>query len=101
MSKPEQLDPLSDPSMEAFHRALDGDGADKPADGLDYEMAAVYDACFSTPAGRAVLADMRKKYVEVSRFVPGAGADYGYYREGMAQAVFEIEDYVRMAKGPR
>ena len=50
----------------------------------------IYVACFSTPAGRAVLADMYNRYVNVSRFVPEQGPEAGYYREGMAQVVFEI-----------
>jgi len=67
--------------------------------GLNEELAQIYAACFGTPAGRAVLADMRKKYVTVTRFVPGAGAEHGFYREGMAQAVFEIEELIKAAKG--
>lgn len=52
--------------------------------------SAIYLACFNTPAGRAVLADLYNRYVNVSRFVPGEPEFSGYYREGMAQVVFEI-----------
>lgn len=56
-------------------------------EGLDSEL---YRACFSTPAGRAVLEDLMQRYVMVSRFVPGEAEGSGYYREGMAQVVFDI-----------
>lgn len=51
---------------------------------------AIYLAAFSTPAGRAVLADLYNRYVNVSRFVPGEPDGSGYYREGAAQVVFDI-----------
>lgn len=59
--------------------------------------AAVYLACFNTPAGRAVLADLYNQYVNVSRFVPGEPDGSGYYREGMAQVVFDIAARVEAA----
>jgi len=50
----------------------------------------VYRAVFNTSAGQAVLHDMYNRYVNVTRWVPGAGEDTGAYREGMAQVVFDI-----------
>jgi hypothetical protein len=63
-------------------------------EGLD---PAIYLACFSTPAGRAVLSDLISRYVNVSRFVPGEAEGSGYYREGMAQVVFDIASKVEGA----
>lgn len=51
---------------------------------------ALYAVVFSTPAGREVLADMYSRYVNVTRCVPGQGAEAAFYREGMAQVVFDI-----------
>ena len=50
----------------------------------------VYEACFSTPAGRAVLEDLIQRFVYGTRFEPGMGADFGFYREGAASVVFDI-----------
>jgi hypothetical protein len=50
----------------------------------------LYAVVFGTPAGRLVLEDMYNRYVNVTRCVPGQGADAAFYREGMAQVVFDI-----------
>jgi len=63
--------------------------------GLDPEHYAVV---FSTPAGRAVLEDMYNRYVNVTRCVPGQGADAAFYREGMAQVVFDIVHNIALAE---
>lgn len=55
--------------------------------GVDPELYAVV---FSSPAGREVLADMYNRYVNVTRCVPGQGPEAAFYREGMAQVVFDI-----------
>jgi hypothetical protein len=67
-----------------------GTQAEMSVPNAEYIDPSIYAACFSTPAGRAVLADLHARYVNVSRFVPSEGAEAGYYREGMAQVVFEI-----------
>lgn len=59
--------------------------------------AATYAACFQTPAGQEVLRDMYARYVHVTRAVPGQGADAAFYREGMAQVVFDIVDQINLA----
>ncbi len=59
----------------------------------------VYAACFNTPAGRAVLEDMHRRYVNVTRCVPGQGTDAAFYREGMAQVVFDIVHNITQAHG--
>jgi hypothetical protein len=63
----------------------------------DQVTAEVYLACFSTPAGRAVLADLYNRYANVSRWVPGEPEFSGYYREGMAQVVYDIAEKVEVA----
>lgn len=62
--------------------------------GVDPELYAVV---FSTPAGQEVLADMYNRYVNVTRCVPGQGADAAFYREGMAQVVFDIVYNIALA----
>lgn len=70
--------------------------ADAPVkQGLDPELYAVV---FSTPAGREVLADMYNRYVNLTRCVPGQGADAAFYREGMAQVVFDIVHNITLAQ---
>jgi len=59
--------------------------------------AAFYAAVFSTPAGREVLADMYNRYVNVTRCIPGEGSDAAFYREGMAQVVFDIVHNINKA----
>lgn len=51
---------------------------------------AIYAAAFNTPAGRKVLEDLYNRHVNVSRCIPGQGSDAAFYREGMAQVVFDI-----------
>ena len=58
---------------------------------------ALYAATFNTPAGREVLRAMYNEYVNVSRCVPGQGTDAAFYREGMAQVVFDIVHKIMMA----
>ncbi len=58
---------------------------------------AVYAAVFQTTAGKMVLEDMYNRYVNVSRAVPGQGAEAAFYREGMAQVVFEIVGNINQA----
>lgn len=65
--------------------------------GMETLDPGVYLACFHTPAGRAVLADLYNRYVNVSRFVPGEPEGSGYYREGAAQVVFEIAAMIEAA----
>lgn len=57
----------------------------------------LYAAVFETPAGRAVLEDMYSRYVNVTRCVPGGGMDAAFYREGMAQVVFDIVHNIHRA----
>jgi hypothetical protein len=58
---------------------------------------ALYASIFTSPAGRLVLADMYNRYVNVTRCVPGGGADAAFYREGMAQVVFDIVHNINRA----
>lgn len=51
---------------------------------------AVYRAVFTSPAGKAVLEDLVRRYVYVTRCIPGEGSDAAFYREGMAQVVHDI-----------
>lgn len=57
----------------------------------------VYLAAFGSGPGALVLEDMFERYVNVSRVIPGEGADAAYYREGMAQVVFHIMHMMAMA----
>ena len=57
-----------------------------------------YAVVFSTPIGREVLADMYNRYVNVTRCMPGQGPDAAFYREGMAQVVFDIVHNITVAQ---
>lgn len=81
--------------MESFRAMMDkGEAAAPIKRGLEPE---IYLAAFTTEAGRLVLQDMYDRYVHVSRCVPGQGADAAFYREGMAQVVFDIVDQITRA----
>lgn len=89
------VDPFSalmDAAADPAFRARMGEIADTidTSPGMELLDPAVYLACFSTPAGRAVLRDLYMRYVNVSRMVPGEAEGAGFYREGMAQVVFDI-----------
>jgi len=58
----------------------------------------LYAVVFSTPIGREVLADMYNRYVNVTRCMPGQGPDAAFYREGMAQVVFDIVHNITVAQ---
>ena len=74
--------------MQSWREMIEGDAEDlKIETGLD---PAIYALVFGSPEGVMVLEDMYAKYVNVTRAVPGAGADAAFYREGMAQVVFDI-----------
>lgn len=72
---------------DAWRKLTEGQNAPPVDDRLD---AALYRQVFGTEAGQLVLADMYNRYVNVTRAVPGMGADQAFYREGMAQVVFDI-----------
>lgn len=96
---------MSDPMEALFQNADDPawknlmDQAEQDAPVKQTIDPEVYAACFSTPAGRAVLEDMYRRYVNVTRCVPGQGTDAAFYREGMAQVVFDIVHNVTQAHG--
>lgn len=77
----------SDPQWRDQVAGTAGDMGSMPDQGIG---ADVYLACFATPAGRAVLADLYNRYVNVSTVVPGEPEGSGFYREGSKQVVFEI-----------
>lgn len=55
---------------------------------------AVYAACFNTPAGRDVLADMYSRYVNVTIVEPGQAPETHGIRQGQANVVFDIIDQI-------
>lgn len=74
--------------MDDFRKMMDGQEEIAPVkQSLD---PAIYAEAFGSEAGQLVLQDMYNRYVNVTRCVPGLGADQAFYREGMAQVVFEI-----------
>jgi hypothetical protein len=91
----ELFDLAGDPSTDAWRKMMDGAQAAQPVKpAVDPD---IYAACFQTDAGRLVLSDLYRRYVHVTRAVPGAGADAAFYREGMAQVVFDIVDRITQA----
>lgn len=86
---------LTDASMGEYRKMMDG--VEKAAPVKRTLDPAIYAAVFGTPEGRLVLEDMYSRYVHVTRCVPGAGTDAAFYREGMAQVVFDIADQINQA----
>ena len=81
--------------MDSFRAMMDKAEEAAPVKrGLDPE---IYAAVFQTEGGRLVLEDMYSRYVHVTRCIPGQGADAAFYREGMAQVVFDIVDQITRA----
>lgn len=57
----------------------------------------IYAAVFGSPEGMRVLRDLYNQYVNVTRAVPGEGPERAFYREGMAQVVFDIVSKIEEA----
>ena len=97
---PDGIDPL-DVLFEAADddawRQLMADERRKARLGSDLDDE-TYAAAFGTPAGRLVLRDMLKRYVMVTRADPHDAPEAAFYREGMAQVVFEIVDKCNRAE---
>lgn len=91
MAQPDPFNALMDLAADPKWREHIGElTGEIDVSGVEYLDSSVYLACFSTPAGRAVLMDLYQRYVNVSRFVPGEPEGSGFYREGAAQVVFDI-----------
>ena len=74
--------------MDDFRNMMDaGEAAAPIKQGVD---PTVYAAVFGSGAGALILEDMYNRYVNVTRAVPGQGAEAAFYREGMAQVVLDI-----------
>lgn len=97
MNNSDALDALfQNTDSDAWRDLIDG-GQEAMAMPRDVDPA-IYAACFSSPAGRAVLEDLYNRYVNVTRAVPGQGAELAFYREGAAQVVFEIAQLISQAQ---
>lgn len=87
---------MVDAIPELLNQADDGDWMERTAAANEAaaversQIADAYAALFSSDLGRAVLDDMQRRYVDVTRWNPGLPPEQGFYREGMAQAVFDI-----------
>ena len=73
--------------LESFQEAMRQSQDSYRTTALDAE---VYRACFRTKAGKQVLQDLYSRFVNASRWNPHEKPEAGFYREGMAQVVFEI-----------
>ena len=58
---------------------------------------AIYAQCFNTPAGREVLADMYRRFVNVTIVEPGQAPETHGIRQGQANVVFDIIDLINKA----
>ena len=61
------------------------------------DTARLYATCFSTEAGKIVLAMMQADVDEQETFDPAMSAQMGYYREGQKQPLRKILNYVKLA----
>lgn len=61
------------------------------------DTARLYNLCFSTDAGKAVLAMMQADVDEQETFDPNMSAQHGYYREGQKQPLRKILQYIKLA----
>ena len=62
------------------------------------EKDKLYLRCFSPEAGAKVLSDLRKRTIEQPTWFPGDDASHGYYNEGRASVVREIEARIIRAR---
>lgn len=83
--------------MESWDKMMAGAAAQQPIQRtID---PAVYAACFNTSAGRAVLADMYARFVNVTIVEPGQAPETHGIRQGQANVVFDIIDQITKANG--
>lgn len=61
------------------------------------DIARVYNLCFSSDAGKVVLAMMQADVDEQETFDPAMSAQMGYYREGQKQPLRKILSYIKLA----
>lgn len=81
--------------MESWDRMMAGQ---RQAQQVDRSVdPAVYNACFNTPAGREVLADMYARFVNVTIVEPGQAPETHGIRQGQANVVFDIIDQITKA----
>lgn len=86
--------------LDGMDKALDQVGENVADVGLDDAALdpVVYLECFLSGAGQLVLEDLKRRFVTVTRWNPHEDPSTGYYREGMAQVVFEIERQMKLAE---
>ena len=58
----------------------------------------LYLRTFASEAGAEVLSDLRKRTIEQPTWFPGDDASHGYYNEGRASVVREIEARIVRAR---
>ncbi len=61
------------------------------------EISRLYNLCFSTDAGKVVLAMMQADVDEQETFDPNMSAQHGYYREGMKAPLRKILQHIKYA----
>jgi len=83
--------------MESWRKMMDR-AASQEVSGSSIDPA-IYAACFTSPAGREVLADMYARYVNVTIVEPGQAPETHGIRQGQANVVFEIIDQINKATG--
>ena len=62
------------------------------------EIDKLYLRCFASEAGAKVLSDLRKRTIEQPGWFPGDEASHGFYNEGRASVIREIEAKVIRAR---
>lgn len=97
MSEP--IDGLSEmftsSDMDSWNTMMEGAQQSQPVKpSLD---PAVYKACFDTPMGKLVLADMYARYVNITIVEPGQAPETHGIRQGQANVVFDIVDQITQA----
>jgi hypothetical protein len=81
--------------MDSWRKMMEGQDKARPIEqSID---AAVYNECFNTHAGRAVLADMYARFVNVTIVEPGQALETHGIRQGQANVVFDIIDQINKA----
>jgi hypothetical protein len=88
---------MLDPIDQMFQRAnekIEEERARFDPPGLDPE---VYSALFNTELGRLVLTDLTERFCIGPRWVPGESTEAGYFREGQANVVMQIQHFLAEA----
>lgn len=79
----------------------DFEATQAPDDAQAEALDKIFFDCFTTDAGKKVLAYWKQRFLDQPVCVPGAGAEVGFHREGQNSVAREAIGRVRRAMTPK